>query len=153
MKGTLTLEGGISSPIPSPFTYRFYAGLVYARGDLAMKATKSEFAYFFSPWNLRAAPLLPPPPRLWLGGASQSRLLTFLHFRQQQPAKRAQAFSHGKPTPTEVESRIQAIFAQYGSAFLMIKTGYSRRWGTSAAPLDRLRCFPTTTETGPCLYH
>ena len=53
----------------------------------------------------------------------------------------------------EVESRIQAIFAQYGKRLSDAQKIDIRRLATEAQPpLDRLRAFPTDNGDGPGLY-
>ncbi len=53
----------------------------------------------------------------------------------------------------EVESRIQAIFAQYGKRFSDAQKSDIRRLATEAQPqLDRLRAFATDNGDGPGLY-
>jgi hypothetical protein len=53
----------------------------------------------------------------------------------------------------EVESRIQSIFAQYGSRLTAAQKADIRRLATEAqAPLERLRAFPTDNGDGPGLY-
>ena len=53
----------------------------------------------------------------------------------------------------EVESRIQAIFAQYGKRLSDAQKADIRRLATEAQPpLERLRAFPTDNGDGPGLY-
>ena len=53
----------------------------------------------------------------------------------------------------EVESRIQAIFAQYGNRLSDAQKTDIRRLATEAQPpLDRLRAFATDNGDGPGLY-
>ena len=53
----------------------------------------------------------------------------------------------------EVESRIQAIFAQYGTRLSDAQKTDIRRLATEAQPpLDRLRAFATDNGDGPALY-
>jgi len=53
----------------------------------------------------------------------------------------------------EVESRIQSIFAQYGSRLTDSQKADIRRLATEAQPtLDRLRAFATDNGDGPGLY-
>ena len=53
----------------------------------------------------------------------------------------------------EVESRIQAIFAQYGKRLSDPQKADIRRLATEAQPpLERLRPFPTDNGDGPGLY-
>jgi hypothetical protein len=53
----------------------------------------------------------------------------------------------------EVESRVQAIFAQYGKRLSDAQKADIRRLATEAQPpLDRLRAFATDNGDGPGLY-
>lgn len=53
----------------------------------------------------------------------------------------------------EVESRTQAIFAQYGKRLSDAQKADIRRLATEAQPpLERLRAFPTDNGDGPGLY-
>jgi hypothetical protein len=53
----------------------------------------------------------------------------------------------------EVDSRIQSIFAQYGSRLSDAQKADIRRLSTEAQPpLDRLRAFATANGDGPGLY-
>jgi hypothetical protein len=53
----------------------------------------------------------------------------------------------------EVDSRIQSIFAQYGSRLTDAQKADIRRLATEAqSPLDRLRAFATDNGDGPGLY-
>jgi hypothetical protein len=53
----------------------------------------------------------------------------------------------------EVDSRIQAIFSQYGSRLSDAQKTDIRRLSTEAQPsLDRLRAFATENGDGPGLY-
>ncbi|HKV64705.1 MAG TPA: hypothetical protein VJO16_22565 [Candidatus Acidoferrum sp.] len=53
----------------------------------------------------------------------------------------------------EVDSRIQSIFAQYGSRLTDAQKADIRRLATEAQPsLDRLRAFTTENGDGPALY-
>jgi len=68
----------------------------------------------------------------------------------QQPAN---APKLSPESQTEVESRIQAIFAQYGKRLSDAQKTDIRRLATEAQPpLDRLRAFPTDNGDGPGLY-
>ena len=54
---------------------------------------------------------------------------------------------------SEVDSRIQAIFAQYGKRLSDAQKADIRRLATEAQlPLERLRPFPTDNGDGPGLY-
>jgi len=67
-----------------------------------------------------------------------------------------QAANAPKPSPeghAEVESRIQSIFAQYGSRLTDSQKADIRRLVTETQPtLDRLRAFATDNGDGPGLY-
>jgi len=67
-----------------------------------------------------------------------------------------QAPNARKPSPeghAEVESRIQSIFAQYGSRLTDSQKADIRRLVTETQPtLDRLRAFATDNGDGPGLY-
>jgi len=73
-----------------------------------------------------------------------------------EPSPPPQASNAPKLAPqsqTEVDSRIQAIFAQYGARLSDAQKADIRRLATEAqAPLDRLRAFPTVNGDGPALY-
>jgi hypothetical protein len=54
---------------------------------------------------------------------------------------------------TEVESRLQAVFAQYGSRLNDTQKADLRRLAAEGqAGLDRLRAYPTNNSDGPALY-
>ena len=54
---------------------------------------------------------------------------------------------------TEMESRLQAVFAQYGSRLNDAQKADLRRLAADGqAALDRLRAFPTNNSDGPALY-
>jgi hypothetical protein len=54
---------------------------------------------------------------------------------------------------TEVDSRIQSVFAQYGSRLSDAQKADIRRLATEAQPpLERLRAFPAENGDGPGLY-
>jgi len=54
---------------------------------------------------------------------------------------------------TEMESRIQAVFAQYGSRLNDAQKSDLRRIAAEGqAALDRLRAYPTDNGDGPALY-
>ncbi len=68
----------------------------------------------------------------------------------QQPANAPKLTPEGQ---AEVESRIQAIFAQYGNRLSDPQKADIRRLATEAQPpLDRLRAFATDNGDGPGLY-
>ena len=68
----------------------------------------------------------------------------------QQPANAPKLSPEGQ---AEVESRIQAIFAQYGNRLSDAQKTDIRRLATEAQPpLDRLRAFATDNGDGPGLY-
>src|SRR5258708_16494980 len=68
----------------------------------------------------------------------------------QQPANAQKLSPEGQ---AEVESRIQAIFAQYGNRLSDPQKADIRRLATEAQPpLDRLRAFATDNGDGPGLY-
>jgi hypothetical protein len=68
----------------------------------------------------------------------------------QQPANAPKLSPEGQ---AEVESRIQAIFAQYGNRLSDTQKADIRRLATEAQPpLDRLRAFATDNGDGPGLY-
>lgn len=68
----------------------------------------------------------------------------------QQPANAPKLSPEGQ---AEVDSRIQAIFSQYGSRLSDAQKADIRRLSTEAQPsLDRLRAFATENGDGPGLY-
>jgi hypothetical protein len=71
-----------------------------------------------------------------------------------QPAQQpANASKLSPESQAEVESRIQAIFAQYGKRLSDAQKTDIRRLATEAQPpLDRLRAFATDNGDGPGLY-
>jgi hypothetical protein len=69
---------------------------------------------------------------------------------EQQPANTPKLSPDGQ---AEVDSRIQSIFAQYGSRLSDAQKADIRRLATEAQPsLDRLRAFTTENGDGPALY-
>jgi len=69
---------------------------------------------------------------------------------EQQPANSPKLSPEGQ---AEVDSRIQSIFAQYGSRLSDAQKADIRRLSTEAQPsLDRLRAFATENGDGPALY-
>jgi hypothetical protein len=73
-----------------------------------------------------------------------------------RPLPAQQPANAPKLTPesqAEVDSRIQSIFAQYGSRLSDAQKADIRRLSTEAQPpLDRLRAFATANGDGPGLY-
>jgi hypothetical protein len=68
----------------------------------------------------------------------------------QQPANTPKLSPEGQ---AEVDSRIQSIFAQYGSRLSDAQKADIRRLATEAQPpLERLRAFPAENGDGPGLY-
>ena len=68
----------------------------------------------------------------------------------QQPANTPKLSPEGQ---AEVDSRIQSIFAQYGSRLSDAQKADIRRLATEAQPsLDRLRAFATENGDGTALY-
>ena len=68
----------------------------------------------------------------------------------QQPANSSKLSPEGQ---AEVDSRIQSIFAQYGSRLSEAQKADIRRLATEAQPsLERLRAFATENGDGPALY-
>jgi len=72
------------------------------------------------------------------------------------PATALQTPSGPKLSPesqAEMESRLQAVFARYGSRLNDTQKADLRRFGADGqAALDRLRAFPTDNSDGPALY-
>ena len=69
------------------------------------------------------------------------------------PQQPANAPKLSPESQAEVESRIQAIFAQYGNRLSDAQKADIRRLATEAQPpLDRLRAFATDNGDGPGLY-
>lgn len=69
---------------------------------------------------------------------------------EQQPANAPKLSPEGQ---AEVDSRIQSIFAQYGSKLSDAQKTDIRRLAAEAQPsLDRLRAFATENGDGPALY-
>lgn len=87
---------------------------------------------------------------------SPSELLTpELSAAVAQPSQ-APASSGPKLSPesqAEMESRLQAVFAQYGSRLSDAQKADLRRLAAEGqAALDRLRAYPTANDDGPALY-
>jgi hypothetical protein len=83
-----------------------------------------------------------------------ANLLTSDSIAAPQTAQQPENTSKLSPeSQIEVESRIQSIFAQYGSRLTAAQKADIRRLATEAQPpLERLRAFPTDNGDGPGLY-
>jgi hypothetical protein len=83
-----------------------------------------------------------------------SELLSSESIAMPQPAQQpANAPKLSPESQAEVESRIQAIFAQYGKRLSDTqKTDIRRLAAEAQPPLDRLRAFATDNGDGPGLY-
>jgi hypothetical protein len=69
--------------------------------------------------------------------------------QQQKPS----AKNLSRESQAEVDSRIQAIFSQYGGRLSEVQKTDIRRLATEAQPpLDRLRAFAVENGDGPALY-
>jgi hypothetical protein len=103
-----------------------------SRREFARRAAFVSAAASFAPSNLlSSAPLAFPLPA-------------------QQPINVSKISPEGQ---AEVESRIQAVFSQYGSRLSDAQKSDIRRLATEAqAPLDRLRAFAIDNGDGPGLY-
>jgi hypothetical protein len=103
-----------------------------SRREFARQAVFVSAAASISPSNiLSTAPASAPP-------------------RAQQPVNAPKLSPEGQ---AEVESRIQAIFAQYGARLSDAQKADIRRLATEAQPpLERLRAFATDNGDGPALY-
>jgi hypothetical protein len=103
-----------------------------SRREFARRAAYVSAAASLSPANLLdAEPVAPPPP------IPQS----------------ANAPKLSPESQAEVDSRIQAILAQYGKRLSEAQKTDIRRLATEAQPpLDRLRAFATDNGEGPGLY-
>jgi len=103
-----------------------------SRREFARRAVLVSAAASISPSNLVTTEPVAAPPQA------------------QQPAN---APKLSPESLAEVESRIQAIFAQYGSRLSDAQKADIRRLSTEAQPpLDRLRAFATDNGDGPGLY-
>jgi hypothetical protein len=103
-----------------------------SRREFARRAVFVSAAASFSPSNLVSTEAVAAAPQA------------------QQPANAPKLSPEGQ---AEVESRIQAIFAQYGSRLSDAQKADIRRLATEAQPpLDRLRAFATDNGDGPALY-
>jgi hypothetical protein len=102
-----------------------------SRREFARRAVFASAAASFSPSNLSTETVAPPP--------------------QAQPSVNAPKLS--PEGQAEVESRVQAILAQYGSRLSDVQKTDIRRLATEAQPpLERLRAFATNNGDGPALY-
>ncbi len=103
-----------------------------SRREFARRAAFVSAAASFSPSNLLSTEGVAAPPQA------------------QQPVNAPKLSPEGQ---AEVESRIQAIFAQYGSRLSDTQKTDIRRLATEAQPpLERLRAFATDNGDGPALY-
>jgi hypothetical protein len=101
-----------------------------SRREFARRAAFVSAAATLTPSNLLSAESVAPPA--------------------QQPANAPKLSPEGQ---AEVDSRIQSIFAQYGSRLSDAQKADIRRLATEAQPsLDRLRAFATENGDGPALY-
>jgi hypothetical protein len=102
-----------------------------SRREFARRAAFISAAASLSPSNLLSSESIAVPPA-------------------QQPANAPRLSLEGQ---AEVESRIHAIFAQYGDRLSDSQKADIRRLSTEAQPpLDRLRAFATDNGDGPGLY-
>jgi hypothetical protein len=100
------------------------------RREFARRAAFVSAAATLTPSNLLSAESIVPPA--------------------QQPANAPKLSPEGQ---AEVDSRIQSIFAQYGSRLSDAQKADIRRLAAEAQPsLDRLRAFATENGDGPALY-
>jgi len=103
-----------------------------SRREFARRAAFASAAASLSPSNLLQSETKPPSPPA------------------QQPAN---APKLSPESQAEVDSRIQAILAQYGNRLSDVQKADIRRLATEAQPpLDRLRAFSTDNGDGPALY-
>jgi hypothetical protein len=103
-----------------------------SRREFARRAAFVSAAASLAPSNLLGAETVSPLPP------------------EQQPANTPKLSPEGL---AEVESRMQAIFAQYGGRLSESQKADIRRLCTEAQPpLDRLRAFATENGDGPGLY-
>jgi hypothetical protein len=101
-----------------------------SRREFARRAAFVSAAATLTPSNLLSAESIVPPA--------------------QQPANAPKLSPEGQ---AEVDSRIQSIFAQYGSRLSDAQKADIRRLAAEAQPsLDRLRAFATENGDGPALY-
>jgi hypothetical protein len=106
---------------------------VISRREFARRAAFVSAAASLSPAELlttaSAAPVVPPSP--------------------QTPS----APKLSQESQAEVESRLQAVFAQYGTRLNDAQKADLRRLAAEGqAALDRLRAYPTDNADGPALY-
>jgi hypothetical protein len=105
---------------------------VISRREFARRAAFVSAAASLAPANLLGAETVPAPPPA------------------QQPVNTPKLSPESQ---AEVDSRIQSIFAQYGSRLSDAQKIDIRRLSTEAQPpLDRLRAFKTENGDGPALY-
>jgi hypothetical protein len=103
-----------------------------SRREFARRAALASAAASLAPTELLSSKSIPTP------------------LPAQQPAN---APKLSPESQAEVESRIQAIFAQYGNRLSEDQKTDIRRLATEAQPpLDRLRAFATDNGDGPGLY-
>jgi len=103
-----------------------------SRREFARRAVFASAAASFSTSNLLSTEYVAAPPQA------------------QPPVNPPKLSPEGQ---AEVESRIQAILAQYGSRLSDVQKTDIRRLATEAQPpLERLRAFATNNGDGPALY-
>ena len=103
-----------------------------SRREFARRAVFASAAASFSPSNLLSTEYVAAPPQA------------------QPPVNPPKLSPEGQ---AEVESRVQAILAQYGSRLSDVQKTDIRRLATEAQPpLERLRAFATNNGDGPALY-
>jgi hypothetical protein len=106
-------------------------GSAISRREFARRAAFVSAAATLTPSNLLSAGSIAPLPA-------------------QLPANAPKLSPEGQ---VEVDSRIQSIFAQYGSRLSDAQKADIRRLATEAQPpLERLRAFPAENGDGPGLY-
>ena len=107
-------------------------GSAISRREFARRAAFVSAAASLSPANFLAEPSAAVPPPTMQGPAGP-KLST--------------------ESQREMESRLQAVFAQYGSRLNDTQKADLRRLAADGqAALDRLRAFPTDNSDGPALY-
>jgi len=92
--------------------------------------------------------------------ASAAASLSPANLLAEEPAAAPEAASQTPAGPklspesqAEMESRLQAVFARYGSRLNDTQKADLRRFAADGqAALDRLRAFPTDNSDGPALY-
>ena len=103
-----------------------------SRREFARRAVFASAAASFSTSNLLSTECVAAPPQA------------------QPPVYPPKLSPEGQ---AEVESRVQAILAQYGSRLSDVQKTDIRRLATEAQPpLERLRAFATNNGDGPALY-